>query len=656
MLQLPAFVQRQRPQSLAASFSTNLYESESSENWDHEEDDLWSSADVSSTNDHAESLAASFGTNPYEGESSQNWGHEEDDRSSSAGISSTDNNAAALEARIFFLKKKTVKQLKDMLRMQGLKVSGPKDELVDRLIEAHDDQTEVVFKEENVNVPEGPEDICFDTADNCRMVKKSALERENRLEDALAVSQGLEESTTHEAESLLELLPPEFLLDEELKSDLMEIVLDLGRRPFAWVNGQRHFLGKSLVTKQHLKDIVEPLHFGSDNRAGINGSLHRISAVRNREGDIVGLTLRVGRFIAGNSIMIADILAGLPNASILICGEPGTVKNMSRLLCRLLAILITLFLRFSGYGTGSGKTSIIRDAARFLSEKNSLVIVDTSCEIGGSGDVPHHCIGLSRRMQVQTIDAQAKVMVEAVQNHTPAVMVIDEIGRQAEVQAALTCKGRGVRIVASAHGNLPGLVRNKALCDLVGGVEAVIVGDDAAKKEAKRRGNKLASKIQGQRRGPPVFDVIIEVKRGQLHEWHVVMDSSSAVDDILRDGRYNVQVRSRKDSGASSIHLGHISKDAHNLHKLIEEVTKSTSMLNSIPVTDDENQFEYDFETVLEPWCCTCPACDRELKSRKGLLNHLAMRPDCVRVLPDEITFQLKEEVSRHNLAFSLNR
>ena len=344
MLQLPAFVQRQRPQSLAASFSTNLYESESSENWDHEEDDLWSSADISSTNDHAESLAASFSTNPYEGESSQNWGHEEDDRSSSAGISSTDNNAAALEARIFFLKNKTVKQLKEMLRMQGLKVSGRKDELVARLRETHDpanrEKDELVARllrgthdpanrdeaeEEKVHVPEEPEDICFDTADNYRMVKKSTLEQENRLDDALLVSQSLEESTTHEAESLLELLPPEFQLDEELKRDLMEIVLDVGRRPFAWVNGQRHFLSDNLVSEEHLKDIAQPLHFGSDNRAGINGSLHRISAVRNREDDIVGLTLRVGRFIAGNSIMIADILAGMPHASILICGEPGTV-------------------------------------------------------------------------------------------------------------------------------------------------------------------------------------------------------------------------------------------------------------------------------------------------------------------------------------------
>ena len=184
-------------------------------------------------------------------------------------------------------------------------------------------------------MPKEPEDICFDIADNYRMITKSALERENRVEDALVVSQVLEESTTHESETLLELLPPEFQLNEELKRDLMEVVLDIGRRPFAWVNGERHFLSDDLVSEEHLNRIVEPLHFGSDNRAGINGSLHRISAVRNREDDIVGLTLRVGRFIAGNSIMIADILAGMPNASILICGEPGTFKNMSLLLCRL---------------------------------------------------------------------------------------------------------------------------------------------------------------------------------------------------------------------------------------------------------------------------------------------------------------------------------
>lgn len=491
---------------------------------------------------------------------------EYDASESSLGLGDTEDDDFYLDDPLVSkFSDRTVKELKTLLRERSLKASGRKAELLDRLIEyekvhaesevqySEAEEYQVEEEEAEEEIPAESEDICFDAADNYRMIKKSALEREDRLEDALVVSEDLRESMTHEAESLLALLPPEFQLEEVLRADLMEVVLDVGRRPFALVNGKRHFLGEGLVSDQHLQDIVEPLHFGSDNRAGINGSLHRISAVRNREGGIVCLTLRVGRFIAGNSIMIADILAGMPSASILICGAPG-----------------------------SGKTSIIRDAARFLAEKQSVVIVDTSCEIAGSGDVPHHCIGLSRRMQVKSVNDQARVMVECVQNHTPAVMVIDEIGRRAEVQAALTCKERGVRIIASAHGTLPGLVRNSELSDLVGGFKAVTVSDAAARQEAERKDSKNASKLQTQRQRPPIFDIIIEVKRGRLHEWQIVSESASAVDSVLRDGQYRAQVRTREDSGSSTIHVRYVTKDAHNQNEIIEEAPESESMLNSI--------------------------------------------------------------------------
>lgn len=587
-------------------------------------------------------------------ESSWNWSHDEDEEENDALHTDDDPRPEPVDTSADL----TVKELKTLLAKRGLKTSGRKAELLERLFQSDDNMRETtaaddeqhlrfsssmdkvalqkkpvqlqvppkVQKPVQVQVPlEHDDEICFDATDNYKMIQKSILVKQNRLDNALTVTQDLKESTTHEAENLLALLPPEFQLDNHVnRADLMEVVLDIGRRPFAWVNGERHFLGTHndglVVSRQHLDDIVRPLHFGADNRAGINGSLHRISAVRNRDDDIVGLTLRVGRYIAGNSIMIADILAGMPHASILICGEPG-----------------------------SGKTSIIRDAARFLAERNSLLIIDTSCEIGGSGDVPHHCIGLSRRMQVKSVKDQAQVMVECVQNHTPAVMVIDEIGRKAEVQAALTCKERGVRIIASAHGNMPGLVRNQALCDLVGGIEAVTVGDTTARQEAKRRRKKMASKIQAQRRGPPIFDVIIEVKRGVLHEWHIVSKSADAVDSILRDGTYNAQVRTRQDSGSSTIRVRNVTKDAHDLHKIIEEATKSESILNSIPVTDDGIAFEDLYDKKITQ----CPACYRMLHKRRSLLNHIASKPECQAKLPTDLLEYLQDEAGReHGMPF----
>ena len=216
-------------------------------------------------------------------------------------------------------------------------------------------------------------------------------------------------ATADETESLLALLPndlAEGLADPVVRTCLMEVVLDISRRPFAWVSDRHLMLGGPDRTLCPLKltGILTGIGlFGADNHAGLDGILHRISAVRNRDGKPVGLTLRVGRHIPGNAVMISDLLHGT-EASILFVGEPG-----------------------------SGKTSIIRDAAWLLTTEKSVIIVDTSCKIGGAGDIPHECIGLSHRMQVKSVDVQAHVMVECVQNHTPAIMVIDEIGRPAEV-------------------------------------------------------------------------------------------------------------------------------------------------------------------------------------------------------------------------------
>ena len=326
---------------------------------------------------------------------------------------------------------------------------------------------------------------------------------------------------SNEIDPLLSLLPADIAssLDGH-EEHLSDIQLDKGRRPLAWSAGQRVFLGdeQRLVSAFELESIVSSLGgFGSDNRAGLEAQLHRISAIRNRADTIIGLTMRVGRHVEGNAAMIADILYR-DDVSILFLGEPG-----------------------------SGKTTIVREATRLLAELHNVLIVDTSNEIAGDGDVPHPCVGLARRLQVRSLADQCSVMIEGVQNHTPEVMVIDEIGRPEEVEAARTCKMRGVRMIASAHGDLRKLIKNKQLKGLVGGIEVVTLGDEAAKAEAKRHGAPAGamSKVKSQRAGPPIFDVIVELQRGALHEWRIVMDCADAVDRILDGDVYLVQGRTR---------------------------------------------------------------------------------------------------------------
>ena len=188
---------------------------------------------------------------------------------------------------------------------------------------------------------------------------------------------------------------------------------------------------------------------------------------------------------------------------------------------------------------GSGKTTIVRDATRLLAKTNNTWIVDTSNEIAGEGNVPHECVGMARRMMVPSLADQAQVMIECVQNHTPAVMVIDEIGRPAEVEAARTCKQRGVRMIASAHGDLRSLIKNKQLQGLIGGLQTVTLGDDAAAKE------KNGSKLKAQRSAAPTFEVIVQLRRGHKDEWRVILDVADAVDAVLEHREYDAQKRKR---------------------------------------------------------------------------------------------------------------
>ena len=197
------------------------------------------------------------------------------------------------------------------------------------------------------------------------------------------------------------------------------------------------------------------------------------------------------------------------------------------------------------YFCGLGKTTIVRDVTKILSMKQNVFIVDTSNEIAGDGDIAHPCVGDARRMVVKSLPKQADTMIECVQNHTPAVMIIDEIGRKREVEAAQTSKNRGVRMIASAHGDLRSLMKNKDIRGLIGGLETVTLGDAEAKEQQKKTRSKTLEKSLTTRAATPIFDVIIELKRGRLHEWHMVANVANAVDDILLGEKYDIQKRMR---------------------------------------------------------------------------------------------------------------
>lgn len=325
---------------------------------------------------------------------------------------------------------------------------------------------------------------------------------------------------TDDIGKLLAILPVnirEHIETHPQKDQLIEVVMDLGRLPEARFPNESVYLGETPISEEDLQHCIDRVgHFSGDNRAGIERTLHRISAIRNRTGKIIGLTCRMGRAIFGTITMIQDLVE--TGKSLLLLGRPGV-----------------------------GKTTALREIARVLADDlhKRVVIIDTSNEIAGDGDIPHPAIGRARRMQVASPELQHQVMIEAVENHMPEVIVIDEIGTELEALAARTIAERGVQLVGTAHGNrIENLLKNPTLSDLVGGIQAVTLGDE----EARRRGSQ---KTVLERKAPPTFEIAIEMLERQ--RWVVHEDVSHTVDILLRNGEPNPQLRTINEHGEVEI-------------------------------------------------------------------------------------------------------
>jgi stage III sporulation protein SpoIIIAA len=323
---------------------------------------------------------------------------------------------------------------------------------------------------------------------------------------------------TDDLQVLLEVLPAPVstaVTDVNNSDNLLEIILDLGRNPTARFVDKEIPLTTTEISHSELDFVVQRIgEFDGDNRAGLERTLHRISAIRNRRGHIVGLTCRVGRAVYGTIDIIQDLVES--GKSLLILGKPGI-----------------------------GKTTMLREAARILAETKRVVIVDTSNEIGGDGDVPHPAVGKARRMQVSKPSLQHEVMIEAVENHNPEVIVIDEIGRELEAAAARTIAERGVQLIGTAHGrSLENLLLNPTLSDLIGGIESVTLSDE----EARRRGTQ---KTVLERRAPPTFDMLVEIQ--ERDRLALYQDVSEAVDNLVRGYVLAPEIRYRDEN--NDIHI-----------------------------------------------------------------------------------------------------
>ena len=321
---------------------------------------------------------------------------------------------------------------------------------------------------------------------------------------------------TDDLDALLNILPPhihEPLYQQPDHTELIEVILDLGRLPEARFPHRELVLNSQEVSQSDIDYVVARIgEFTGDNRAGINHTLHRISAIRSRHGEIIGLTCRVGRAVFGTVKMIQDLIES--GKSVLLLGRPGI-----------------------------GKTTMLREVARVLADdsKKRVIVIDTSNEIAGDGDIPHPAIGHARRMQVATPTEQHAVMIEAVENHMPEVIIIDEIGTELEAKAARTIAERGVQLVGTAHGNsLENLIMNPTLSDLIGGIQTVTLGDE----EARRR---HTQKSVLERKAPPTFGVVVEIV--DYYKVTVHPDVTEAVDALLHGRPPKAEVRWMTEDG-----------------------------------------------------------------------------------------------------------
>jgi stage III sporulation protein SpoIIIAA len=416
-------------------------------------------------------------------------------------------------------------------------------------------------------------------------------------------------SVNGDLEKLIENLPVflrEHLYSHESKDQLIEIILDLGRRPEARFITGPEYLSQKIISWQDIDYMTKRISkFSNENRAGIERTLHRISCIRNRQFLINGLTCRVGRAVFGTISVVRDLLES--EKSILVLGKPGV-----------------------------GKTTIIREIARVLADEmeKRVIIIDTSNEIAGDSDIPHSGIGRARRMQVAKTELQHQVMIEAVENHMPQVIIIDEIGTELEVLAARTIAEKGVQLVGTTHGNcLENLIKNPSLADLIGGIQYVTLSDD----EAKRRGTQ---KSILERKAYPAFEIIIEINH--QNSWTIHEDVKTSVDLFLRGNFIIGQIRQFSLSEKIKIKSQKFSNQQNLILKANTDLNDNINLLNKNWISINQSRDEKSLK----------------LKSKILIIYPYSLSNNLLKevLLKMRVKFILTNEIRKANLIIGLKK